>query len=87
MSALWGRNYPAITIDQRNRLLQFLKLNFDLDLTNYMEESLMRRIGKVLTETGVSHVDQLIQKLSRQNDAKDRFLDGFTVNVTDYFRE
>ncbi len=87
MKAQSGENLLRINIDQRKSLLAFLKNWFNLDFSDYSVDSLHRRLEKVLNDHSFDHVDELIDNLKDVPDARDKFLDSFTVNVTDFFRD
>lgn len=87
MKAQRGDDILRINIEQRNSLLNFLRSWFNLDFRDYSVESLHRRFEKVMNEYRAGHVDDLISSLKDRPDARDYFLDSFTVNVTDYFRD
>lgn len=82
-----GGELLRINIEQRNSLLSFLWNWFNLDFRGYSAESLHRRLEKVLNEYRADHVNDLITDLKDRPDARDHFLDSFTVNVTDFFRD
>jgi len=79
------KNY--ISIAQKDKLLSYLKENYELDLFNYSEASVRRRISKILNEHRFQTVEEYLEHLEKSENAVDEFLDRFTVNVTEMFRD
>lgn len=82
-----GGGLLSFNKDQRENLLSFLRHWFNLDFTDYSVDSLHRRMEKVMNDFRVRHVDDLISYLKIQPNGRENFLDSFTVNVTDFFRD
>lgn len=87
MKVSGGNNFLSFNIDQRESLLSFLRNWFNLNFEGYYSESLHRRLDKVMNDFRASDVDELILGLKHHPEGRDHFLDSFTVNVTDFFRE
>ena len=87
MKAQGGNSFLSFDIDQRENLLTFLKNCFNLNFDGYSVDSLHRRLDKVMNDFRASHVDDLIMDLKGHPEGRDHFLDSFTVNVTEFFRE
>lgn len=79
------KNY--ISIDEKDKLLEYLSNDLDLHFRDYSESSVRRRISKILTEYHLENVDEYIAHLRKQEDPREEFLDRFTVNVTEMFRD
>lgn len=79
------KNY--ISLEEKDLLINFLKNEKRLDFSEYSEASVRRRIAKILTELRISDVGTYIQHLSDGNGALDEFIERFTVNVTEMFRD
>lgn len=76
-----------ISIEQKEFLLSFLKEKFQLDLHEYSEASVRRRITKILNDYNFKNTEQLANYLLNRPSAKNEFLEKFTVNVTEMFRD
>ena len=87
MKTTGGTGFLRFNIDQRDHLLAFLRNWFNLDFGGYSVDSLHRRLDKVMNDFRASHVEDLIAGLKHHPNARDHFLDSFTVNVTDFFRD
>ncbi len=79
------KNY--ISLEQKDRLLYFLREEYGLDFTEYAEASIRRRIAKILNELRFSDVGDYINSLLHNPFGKQVFLEKFTVNVTEMFRD
>ncbi len=79
------KNY--VSIEEKARLLSYLQEHFRLDFRDYSEASVRRRFSKILNEHGLQSVDQYIDLLNEDENAIDLFLEKFTVNVTEMFRD
>ena len=87
MKAREGSRFLNSIYDPNNHLFHSIQKWFNLDFHGYSPDSLQRRLKKVVHELCGGQVDELISKLDSIPDARDRFLDSFTVNVTDFFRD
>ena len=76
-----------INLDEQKSLLCFLRERFNLDFRDYLVDSVHRRLLKVLKDFRISKVEELIPVLNEHPEGREHFLDCFTVNVTDYFRD
>lgn len=76
-----------ISVTQKDQILSFLRDTYDLDLTEYSEASVRRRLTKMLSEFGLKDVSELENFLSRKPDGRKVFIEKFTVNVTEMFRD
>lgn len=79
------KNY--ISLEQKDLLLQFLSDNLDLHFQEYSESSVRRRISKILSELNLQTVEEYIKYLQRTENPREEFLERFTVNVTEMFRD
>lgn len=59
---------------------------FKINLSAYKSNQLHRRILSLMSRVGASSVDEYIGILKRDEVQKQRFLDFFTINVTEFFR-
>lgn len=73
--------------EQKELLFAYLNENFALDFKEYSESSVLRRISKILDELQFSDVKQYIEYLQSQPNPRELFLEKFTVNVTEMFRD
>lgn len=76
-----------VNVEEKDKLVQFLKEEHGLDLSNYAEASVRRRIAKILNELRLNSVDEYIQILKEEENPVDYFTQAFTVNVTEMFRD
>lgn len=65
----------------------FVEKEFGLNLSFYNENSLQRRLQKVLLHWNLRDLRALQLLLLRNEHYYEKFLDGFTVQVTELFRE
>lgn len=79
------KNY--VSVEQKELLLRFLKEEFDLDFTHYSEASVRRRIAKILSMMRMKDVETYIELLRDDSYDINEFLNLFTVNVTEMFRD
>lgn len=79
------KNY--VSLEEKDLLINFLKKEKQLDFSEYSEASVRRRIAKILTELRISDVNTYIRHLSEESAAMDQFIELFTVNVTEMFRD
>ncbi len=68
-------------------MLDFLDQEYQLSLKEYSEASVRRRITKMLNEFGLDRVEKLCEFLQSRSDGKQLFIEKFTVNVTEMFRD
>lgn len=79
------KNY--ISLEDKDLLLDFLLKEKDLDFRDYSEASVRRRIAKILSELRISDVATYIEYLKNEEEALAQFIEKFTVNVTEMFRD
>lgn len=83
-------NHPEqiyISIEQKDQLLHYLKNYQNLNFEDYSESSVRRRITKILNELHLKDVNAYIKYLEKAENARQKFVDSFTVNVTEMFRD
>jgi chemotaxis protein methyltransferase CheR len=73
--------------DEIQVFLEGLKLNFSLDFTQYSEASVIRRLSRVCEQLECEDLEELTQRLEFDSNLLIEFLDQFTVNVTEMFRD
>tara|TARA_R110002072_G_scaffold184135_4_gene340539 strand:- start:1540 stop:2388 length:849 start_codon:yes stop_codon:yes gene_type:complete len=76
-----------ISIEQKEYLLDFLLNQYQLDLNEYSEASVRRRITKMMNDLNLKSTEQLANYLQNRPNGKNEFLQKFTVNVTEMFRD
>lgn len=76
-----------ISISQKESLLSFLSSEYGLDFSEYSEASVRRRLTKILNEHNIGSIDGFIEYLKNLPEGRDYFLQKFTVNVTEMFRD
>ena len=69
-----------ISVTQKDQILSFLRDAYDLDLTEYSEASVRRRLTKMLSEFGLKDVSELENFLSRKPDGRKVFIEKFVRN-------
>lgn len=76
-----------ISLEQKDYLLDFLLNQYQLDLSEYSEASVRRRITKMMNDLNLKSTEQLSSYLLNRPNGKNDFLQKFTVNVTEMFRD
>lgn len=76
-----------ISVEQKELLLKYLKDKLGMDFSEYSESSVRRRIAKILNELGLNDIHEYVQYLESQEKPSETFLEKFTVNVTEMFRD
>ncbi len=79
------KNY--VSLEDKDSLIIFLKTECGLDFTDYSEASVRRRIAKILSELKISNVSHYIDYLREEEGAIEEFIEKFTVNVTEMYRD
>ncbi len=79
------KNY--ISLEDKDLLLNFLLKEKGLDFRDYSEASVRRRIAKILSELHINSVTAYIEYLREEEKALAQFIEKFTVNVTEMFRD
>ncbi len=79
------KNY--ISLEDKDLLLNFLLKEKKLDFREYSEASVRRRISKILSELRISKVSEYVDYLGEEEEALSHFIEKFTVNVTEMFRD
>ncbi len=79
------KNY--VSLKDKDLLLDFLLIEKGLDFREYSEASVRRRITKILAELNFSGVKQYVDYLREEDKALNEFIEKFTVNVTELFRD
>ncbi len=79
------KNY--VSLEDKDLLINFLKDEQSIDFSEYSEASVRRRISKILAEVRMNSVSGYIEHLRSQEGAMDQFIEKFTVNVTEMFRD
>jgi len=64
-----------------------MKESFKLDLNSYKEKQLLRRINVVMNKFGVDDYRSLLSSLEKDRSSYGSFIDGMTINVTEFFRD
>lgn len=67
--------------------LEFLRDRLNVDFTGYSQASVNRRLTRILHDMGVQNLPALREKLIGYPDLRTEFIDKFTVNVTEMFRD
>ncbi|KRN30725.1 protein-glutamate O-methyltransferase CheR [Liquorilactobacillus mali] len=60
--------------------------NVGIDLNNYKEKQMQRRITNIMNSTGAKTVEEYARILEKNRDAYNAFVKHITINVTDFFR-
>lgn len=79
------KNY--ISLEDKALLIDFLLKEKGIDFSEYSEASVRRRISKILSEIRIPNVKEYIEYLKDEEDALQEFIEKFTVNVTEMFRD
>ena len=59
---------------------------FKIDLNAYKPEQLNRRIGSLMSRSGIETLDEYKKVLLLNKEQREKFLDFVTINVTEFFR-
>lgn len=73
--------------EEVNRFLQALKERTNIDFTGYSVASAARRLNRIRKEYGLYSYDTLLDKIGSQPLLRMDFIERFTVNVTEMFRD
>lgn len=65
---------------------EWTKKNLHLNLDGYKEKQLQRRIATVMKNNGAATLEDYAVQIKKDPEAKKKFLDYITINVTDFFR-
>jgi chemotaxis protein methyltransferase CheR len=76
-----------VSPEQRDKLIQLLKENFNLDLSEYSLSSVSRRFTKMFNDFEVNSAEACMEHLLSLSQPMESFLAEFTVNVTEMFRD
>ncbi|MCP3873231.1 MAG: protein-glutamate O-methyltransferase CheR [Desulfobacteraceae bacterium] len=68
-------------------LLKAVRLKYGYDFSQYAGASLTRRIKKCLADSGLKYISEMIPLILYRKAFFDTFLNNFTVNVTEMFRD
>lgn len=79
------KNY--VNVEQKDQLLNYLLEAENLDFRHYSEASVRRRISKILDELQLEDVSSYIDLLRNTENSREEFIERFTVNVTEMFRD
>lgn len=77
----------SITNRDYNQLLSFIYDRFGFDFFNYAEDSLKRRIDRLLKTGKIKSITEIIDNLQKDPDFFNDFLVEITVNITEFFRD
>lgn len=87
MQATQEKEVPKIDPEELNHFMDFMSDRYGLELSWYNQLSLERRIQRVLTASRLDNLTNLSLVLQRNSSYFHRFVDLFTVKVTEMFRE
>lgn len=59
---------------------------FNINLNAYKPEQLNRRIGSLMSRSGITSLDEYKKILISDKEQREKFLDFITINVTEFFR-
>ena len=76
-----------IQIIDIRKLTETIRDLYGFDFTNYAMSSFKRRVHRVLELYRLGSVDQLIRKISENQEFFEEFISEITVNVTEMFRD
>lgn len=68
-------------------LFNFIAEHYHYDFSEYSQASAKRRVDSILLANKFSTVDQLIEIIQTPEDFENTFLNKFTVNVTEMYRD
>lgn len=70
-----------------NSVIDLLRLKAGTDLSNYARSSLSRRVNRFFEIKKINGLKDFQQRLQREANFADNFIDEITVNVTEMFRD
>lgn len=59
---------------------------YNINLSAYKSNQLHRRINSLIARVGVTSIDEYVELLKKDAVQRQKFLDFFTINVTEFFR-
>lgn len=65
---------------------KWVQENVGIDLDNYKERQMQRRITNIMNSTGAKTIEDYARILEKDRDAYNAFVKHITINVTDFFR-
>lgn len=65
---------------------QWVHTKLGVELSAYKEKQMQRRIQNIMENENVQTLEQYAQLLERDREAKQRFLEHITINVTEFYR-
>lgn len=72
---------------KQTKLLERLETTLKLEITSYKERQLVRRVGQFLKRKGYSCEREFLADLEANGELKAEFLDNFTINTSQFFRD
>ena len=76
-----------VDIELKDQILEFVKSHFNVDLSDYSESSVRRRLAKLMHIYQLKTFSDFESLFLKMDDARNEFLKHFTVNVTEMFRD
>ena len=70
-----------------NELLESIRFVYGYDFTDYAEASVKRRINHFMSINRINDIKELGKSLLKDEDFFELFVQEFTVNVTEMFRD
>jgi chemotaxis protein methyltransferase CheR len=68
-------------------LVELVKQRLGVDLTGYKHRQMQRRLLQFMQQLGENNFSGLALRLENDEKARSKFLDFFTINVTEFFRD
>lgn len=87
MQSVQKKEVHTISLAELAQFTEFMSERYGLQLSWYNQDSLSRRLSRVLANARLDNLQHLMLLLSRNSDYFHRFINSFTVKVTELFRE
>jgi chemotaxis protein methyltransferase CheR len=68
-------------------LLDGIRTRYGYDFTHYSRASLKRRLGRMLAQTGLTNLPELLDRLLHEEQCFDEFIKLMSITVTEMFRD
>jgi chemotaxis protein methyltransferase CheR len=81
------KNGIFFTKDDLNKLIINFKQSYNIDFSEYADQSFSRRIEYILSLLNIQSIDELIQNVKKDKSLLQKYINIITVNTTEMFRD
>lgn len=75
-----------MTSQELTRVRALMRETESLEIGGIRDNQLARRVGAFLRRSGIATTNELLEQLRRDSSLRERFVDGLTINVTNFYR-